>query len=454
MPILTLSAPSKPRNLLSVFALILVLLVLALGGLWRRGGRSNADAIMLPRARPIPSDAKAETGAIRFLQARVQSDPDNFIVQNQLSGYFLQRLRETSDHRFLTPALHAARASLHAVSEQQNTGGLSALARAELAGHDFAGAATHARRLMALEPTKSGPHSLLGDALLEMGDYSGAAREFARAQTLGADGVEIETRQARLDVLYGRTDKAQEHFTRALALALDWPVPPRETISWCYWQMGETAFLMGDLDGAERHYRDALTVNSEDFRAQAGLGRVLAARGDLNGAINQFKSATTFLSSLGDLYHLAGREREARATYKLVEFSFSPAKATTASMRLHARLHLRELALFYADHDLHAPDAYDLAKRDYVLRHDIYGADVLAWTAFKAGHLSEAQVAARTALRLGTPDARLYYHAGLIERALGNHDTAKKFLQQALDLNPHFDPLQAPLAQRALDSMS
>ena len=40
--------------------------------------------------------------------------------------------------------------------------------------------------------------------------------------------------------------------------------------------------------------------------------------------------------------------------------------------------------------------------------------DCLAWTALKAGRFTEAQVAIEEALRLGTRDAKLFYHAGQI----------------------------------------
>jgi hypothetical protein len=44
--------------------------------------------------------------------------------------------------------------------------------------------------------------------------------------------------------------------------------------------------------------------------------------------------------------------------------------------------------------------------KEYEARRDIYGADALAWTALKAGKISEAQSAIKDALRLGTQDAK------------------------------------------------
>ena len=110
----------------------------------------------------------------------------------------------------------------------------------------------------------------------------------------------------------------------------------------------------------------------------------------------------------------------------------------------------RLLAQFYADHDLKPDEAYRLAKREYEARRDIYGADALAWAALKAGKLDEAQQASKEALRLGTQDARLFYHAGMIARAAADKAAARAYLERALKLNPQFDPRQAQIAKQTL----
>lgn len=67
----------------------------------------------------------------------------------------------------------------------------------------------------------------------------------------------------------------------------------------------------------------------------------------------------------------------------------------------------------------------------------------------KAGKLDEAQTAINDALRLGTKDARLFYHAGMIARAR-NRSAAEQFLKRALDTNQYFDPMQSRIAAAAL----
>ncbi|MEP6957041.1 MAG: tetratricopeptide repeat protein, partial [Chthoniobacterales bacterium] len=230
----------------------------------------------------------------------------------------------------------------------------------------------------------------------------------------------------------------------------DSPQPPLEPVAWCHWQLGETAFALGDYATAEGHYRDALNVAPDSFRALGAMGRLRAARGDLPAAIQFYEEATRlapsvdFMGALGDLYRLSGREQEAAARFELVE------QLGAHSQQVHGTPYDRALATFYANHDLKREEAYALARGEFDAgRHDIYGADALAWTALKAGRIVEAQSAMAEALRLGTQDARLFYHAGMIAQAVGDASAAADFLGRTLTLNPHFDPLQSAIARKA-----
>jgi tetratricopeptide (TPR) repeat protein len=183
------------------------------------------------------------------------------------------------------------------------------------------------------------------------------------------------------------------------------------------------------------------------------LARLRAIRGDLPGAIAAFEDLVSKHSdpidgaTLGDLYKLAGREGDAERQYSAVE-------RLSQQSPLHSALYNRHLVLFLADHNLKADQAYALARKEYEWRRDVYGADALAWASLKAGKIDEAQAAMKEALRLGTEDARLFYHAGMIARAAGDRSAATEFLRRAIKLNPHFDPWQSRIAREALAETS
>ena len=116
-------------------------------------------------------------------------------------------------------------------------------------------------------------------------------------------------------------------------------------------------------------------------------------------------------------------------------------------------LYNRELAYFYADHDRKLETALELARGELSVRRDVYAYDVLAWALLKNGRAGEARAAITEALKLGTRDARLFFHAGLIHAALGEDDQAREYLARALATNPGFHVLHAELAERTLASL-
>ncbi|MBX7218946.1 MAG: tetratricopeptide repeat protein [Blastocatellia bacterium] len=407
-----------------------------------------------PIATPLPSDTETTEKIIRELEGRVKTNPVDFVALNKLTGYYLQRLRETGNFSYLELATKTTKASLDLLPAEANKGGLRGLIQVEISSHEFASARDHAKQLIELEGDKNYPYQLLGDALLELGDYEKAAEAFHNMETRTTESesakVPLEQRFARMAFLRGDLETAKRNLTVALNAALAATPPARETVAWTRWQLGETAFQMGDYKTAEQQYRDALTTYPDYYRALASLGRVRAAQGDLQDAAAQYEKAVrilpdpTFVAGLGDVYKLAGRTKEAEAQYALVE---QIAKLN----KLNGVLYNRTVAKFYADHDLKPEDAYNQAKQEYAARQDIYGADVLAWTALKAGKLPEAQKAIKDALRLGTKDAMLFYHAGMIAKAANDSAGAKQYLEQALKLSPQFDPLQATVARKALE---
>jgi tetratricopeptide (TPR) repeat protein len=409
----------------------------------------DSSSITVPAASPVPAGADGSEQAIRFLEDRVKRDPDDFIAINKLAGYYLLRLRETGNATWLDLATRAAQNSLKAIPAERNLNGLSLLAQVEMSAHDFASARDHAEQLTRLDSRKGYPYQLLGDALMELGDYEAAQKAFRELERREKADVAAKTRLARMAALMGDNARAERLYAEALNMAVEAVPPSRETIAWCRWQLGETAFGAGDYEKAEKHYRDSLVTFPDYYRALAGLGRALAAKGDLSAATEHYERAVrilpdpAFIAALGDLYQIAGRTKEAEAEYALLE---KTARISAGG----GRLYNRQLALFYADHDLKSGEAYQLAKTEYETRRDIYGADALAWTALKAGKIDEARQAVKDALRLGAQDAKLFYHAGMIARAAGDRATAREYLQRALKLNPGFEARQSRIARQIL----
>jgi tetratricopeptide (TPR) repeat protein len=113
-------------------------------------------------------------------------------------------------------------------------------------------------------------------------------------------------------------------------------------------------------------------------------------------------------------------------------------------------LHNRDLALFYADHDIKLVESLELAQKELEVRRDIYTWDALAWALYKNDKLAEAAKASEKAMRFGTRDSLLLFHAAMIADRMGQHEQARNELRDSLQINPHFHLIYADAAQQKL----
>jgi len=327
------------------------------------------------------------------------------------------------------------------VPAQQNTGALSLLAATRAASHRFAEARDLSETLIAWSE-KPELYGMLGDALAELGDYDEASVAYERMETLEPDDVGTLTRLARFDYLHGKVASARERLLAALETASARQQPPRETLAWIRWQLGELSFSVGDYGSAESWYRSGLVIHPTHVATLGSLGRLLAGEGRTAEAIGYYERAIAIdpvppiVASLADVYALRGNVSRSREL--LDQIGSDP-------------LDGRHIANIRADHDLRVEEAYALAREDWSRRQDVFGADTLAWTALKAGHLEEARTAMARARRLGTRDARMLYHAGMIALASGEREAGRRLLRESLALNPRFDLLQSRRAREALE---
>ncbi len=255
-------------------------------------------------------------------------------------------------------------------------------------------------------------------------------------------------RASYLRSLYGDTDGAIE--AMRLAAESSSPADP-EGMAWCYVHLGDELTNAGKLTAAEYNYDRALFIFPDYHLALAAKARARLAAGETDAAIDFYKRALDRVPlpdtaiALGDLYQRLGRTDEAKKQYDLVEFI----ERTTAAGTTYSR----QLAIYYADHDMKLDDGLSIAQRERANRSDIFTCDALAWCLYKKGDLAGAKKAIDEAMRLGTRDARINYHAGMINQALGNRRDAAKYLQLALKINPFFDVLQADVARQTLHNI-
>jgi tetratricopeptide (TPR) repeat protein len=185
--------------------------------------------------------------------------------------------------------------------------------------------------------------------------------------------------------------------------------------------------------------------------ATGGLGRLAIGRGDRAEAIRHFAAAAAVLPlpeyviALGEAREAAGDAEGAAENYDLARAETRLLVAAGVDVDL-------ELALFEADHGDPAR-AVELAEAAYAVRRTIRTADALAWASHAAGRFDDAARLADEALRLGTRDPLLRYHAGMIAIAVGRTDDARRLLGEALQLDPGFSATGAARARAGLEGL-
>ena len=437
----------RRRLLIAGAAAALVAAALSLGGAFK-GGSVHAAAPPQPRTISDGGIPGAGTGAgsaavtVSQLQERLRANPGDARSYALLGLAYEQRARETGDPTYYPKADGVLRRALRlAPNDLVATGGLGSLA---LSRHRFREALSLGRKALRISPTTALTYGIVGDALVELGRYNAAFRAFDTMARL-KPGLASYSRVAYGRELLGRTAGA----IQAMRLAVDAATSAREPTAWTHWQLGKLYWSVGRLGAAEHEYRAALAAFPGYVYALDALAQLEAAHGDTSKAIALERRAANeiplpqFVGLLGDLYRSRGQLAKARRQYALVRVIQRLLVANGVKTDL-------ETALFDVDHGIRLRHALALARRAQAERPSIDGDDVLAWALARNGRCGEALSWSREALRLGTRDSLKLFHRGMIERCLGHRAAANAFLHRALELNPHFSILWAPVARRAL----
>ena len=109
----------------------------------------------------------------------------------------------------------------------------------------------------------------------------------------------------------------------------------------------------------------------------------------------------------------------------------------------------RELSIFYAERLGKSADALDYAQKDMAIRKDVTAYDVLAWALYRNKRFDEAKTAIGEAMKLGTRDPDIFYHAGMIYDALGDRAKAQSYLEEAARISPRGRPELVKIAGAA-----
>lgn len=380
--------------------------------------------------------------AIRTLEQDVRRGDANEATYTQLGYTYVQGARETGDGAYNDKAEDAFTEALE--RDPRSFEAMNGMGMVYLTLHQFGKALEWGKRSLEVNPHRARTYGILVDAYVELGQYDRAV-EAAQQMVDTRPDLASYSRVSYVRELMGDTEGAIDAMQRAVSAGSG----SLEHTNWSRVYLGHLYFKSGDLAEAERQYQMALQQLPYYGHALAGLARVRAAQGQLGESVRLYEEAVEvfpigeYIIALGDAYETAGQPEKASAQYERALEELEAEREGGMDVD-------EELALLLLDQGRELERALALAKGAYERRPTVKNADILAWAQYKTGHLEEAYQAAQEALRLGTDEARFYYHAGIIAAQLGKRGEAQDYLRQALDINPYFSLRDAEVARQTL----
>lgn len=395
-------------------------------------------------AGPIPTLAlgyapgsDASEQQIALAQKALTKNPDVIEAYTALASALLKRRRETSNAVYGTYAQDVLNAATQ--RDAANTSVRLLAAMILLDEHRFETAAKKARALATALPNDPTPRLILGDALLELGDYEDAADAYQEAMNLRPD-LRSYNRAAHVRWLYGDFDGALPIMDLAIGAGSS---RDPEGQAWCFADLGAMYLTKGDARRATASADRALSLVPNYIPAQVVVAKAHARTGETDKAIETLTAVVERRPTVEDLLLLS-------------EWHHGAGQAELAQTRRAQAERLvdddpRPMAHFLARHGEQAEHALALAERELLERHNIAAHDTHALALWRNGKLDEAATAIETARALGTPDPTLALHAALIDAARGRTEAARTNLNHALALDPKVDPMLVAEARKSLE---
>jgi len=385
-----------------------------------------------------PPGQTALDAHIRELEAHARHNPRKAEAWVALGRAWVQKARSDGDALHYLSADGCAEVALREAPSDR--GALDLRGLVLLNNHRFEEARALAQSVVDRAPEDAPAWGNLSDALTDLGRYADAVRATQRMMDLKPN-LASYARASYLLWLRGDVTGAKESARLAIDAGGDRRDP--EPLAWVLVQAATLFWQEGDAEGAEAGFRRALDVLPGfppalvgRARVALGQGRPVEASALLEEAFAKRPLAET-AGLLADARRLSGDGPGAEAAEREV---FREGRGGDG----------RTLSLYLSTHAKGTDEALALAQRELATRDDVYTEDALAWALYRAGRAREAQMASDKATALGTPDARLLYHAGAIRLLAGDRAAGVSLVRRALALNPGFDAVAVPEARALL----
>jgi tetratricopeptide (TPR) repeat protein len=396
------------------------------GDAHKSSGPTAWDLILAPH-----SGGDAIDDEIRKVQERVRTQGKNGSSVLKLGRLFISKARVADD-----PGYYRLAEQCGAAIEAKDPSYPDALllrGHCLAAIHQFAAAEELGRKLTAMREHFL-DHGLLGDALMEQGKLTEAVDAYQKMADL-KPSMPVYARVAHIRWLKGDLAGAIEAAEEAIESSNPRDVEP---LAWATnrlaryrWQEGNEA--------------SALTLVGRALELVPNYGPALLTRGLIYSGKGQFEDAIPFLRMAAKVHPLP----EYRwALIEALRAGGCKPEAEEVERLLWAKAGVddpRGYALYEASAGHKPGRALELAEMELHTRQDVFSHDVLAWALRAAGKSEEAAKQMEAALKEGTSDARLSFHAGVIFLEAGKTEKAAEYLATAESLRRMLHPSERRL---------
>jgi tetratricopeptide (TPR) repeat protein len=406
-----------------------------------RSGAGSAPPAVEAADAVSPAGATTTARWTDALIARIDDNPHDSKLHAQLGLLYLQQAGNQADPSRLPLADRVLRRSLE-LQPQDNLEAFIGMASLANARHDFSHSLRWSRRAIETNPHNAAGYGLLGDALFELGRVRAADSAYQKMVDVRPDVASYV--RASYALQYHQNIPAA---VAAMRLALQAAGPSGETAAWVRHQMGDIYAGLRDHQKAARQNRIGIAIAPGYVPPKVGLAESYIAMGRPEEAVEIMETAADKLPSLeymitlADLYQATGKTSEAERQYREVATRLK-------EYRRRGVLPDADFIVFYADHGLRPTAALREALVTYRNRPTAKTADALAWMLHTVGRDRRAWGYAREAIDARGRDSGMLFHAGMIAISRNDDETALRLMRRALELDPNFSLVQAPIARR------
>ena len=371
-------------------------------------------------------------------------DPKNYI---ELTQVYLQEARVTGlHHKYMMYAENLMNTALDI--DPGNFEAMITKASILMIYHRFNEAKQLVLKSTQKNPYNSAAYGVLCDAYVETGEYEKAVSTCDKMLSIHPD-INSYSRASYLREIYGDMNSAID----AMRLAADAGLTGSDSRAWALYNLGNLYLKVGKLDTAAFIYNGILEERPGYANAYNGLAKIMVVNGNFKKAIEYLFTASqispdhAFIEELAEIYHLSGNKDSENVMIAEVLKEFEEHETDGWNIK-------REFAKFCAIHNINLEEALEGIESEYETSpSSIEVIHLYAWLLFKNYQTEKGMSIIQKAMKFGTHNPVLKYHAGIIFEAGGRYKDALNHFQTSLAENLFIHPLYFEDARSRIASL-